>query len=186
MSDFSAIAAVTGTLRALLLQELPGIGVEERLSPPEVNINTPLVGIYLYRVEHNAFASNIDWQVVTTSQLRAGPFGLNLHYLVTPYGADQVEIQRTLGEVMRTFHEHPVLRSGDPLLTPPLADMTEELRIVPRMLSLSDMLDLWKSFDGVAYRLCVTYEVSAILIDSRNVREVSRVQERVIDLRAKR
>jgi hypothetical protein len=79
-----------------------------------------------------------------------------------------------------------VLRSGDPLLTPPLADMTEELRIVPRMLSLSDMLDLWKSFDGVAYRLCVTYEVSAILIDSRNVRAVSRVQERVIDLRAKR
>ena len=33
-------------------------------------------------------------------ELVAPPFGLNLHYLITPYGPDELEIQRTLGEVM--------------------------------------------------------------------------------------
>jgi hypothetical protein len=36
--------------------------------------------------------------------------------------------------------------------------MTEELRIVPRMLPLGDMIDLWRSFDKMSYRLSVTYE----------------------------
>jgi hypothetical protein len=54
------------------------------------------------------------------------------------------------------------------------------------MLSLADMLDLWQAFDKVAYRLSITYEVSTILIDSRTTRNVQRVQERVVDLRAGR
>ena len=183
MSDFTAIAAVTSTLKALLIQELPGLHVEETKPPVEVSSTTPLVGLYLYRVEHNAFTANMDWQAVGATQLGAPPFGLNLHYLLTPYGADELEIQRLLGEVMRTFHERPVIRRGDAVLPVALAAMTEELRIVPRTLSLTDMLDLWNAFDDVSYRLCTTYEVSTVLIDSRVTRNVQRVQERVLDLR---
>jgi hypothetical protein len=186
MSDFTAIAAVTTTIRDLLMQQMPGMGIDETRSPADVNVNTPLVGLYLYRVEHNPAAANLDWQAASATQLTAPPFGLNLHYLITPYGPDELEIQRTLGEVMRVFHERPIVRRGDPVLAGPLATMTEELRIVPRMLSLSDMLDLWQAFDRVAYRLCVTYEVSTVLIDSRTTRNVQRVQERVIDLRPER
>jgi hypothetical protein len=182
LSDFTAIAAVTSTLKALLLQELPGITVEETKPPVALGGITPLVGLYLYRVEHNPFMVNMDWGVVTASQLSAPPFGLNLHYLVTPYGPDELEIQRTLGEVMRTFHEHPVIERGDAVLAPALAAMTEELRILPRMLPFPEMLDLWRAFETVPYRLCVTYEVSTILIDNRLVRNVQRVQERVIDV----
>lgn len=186
MSDFTAIAAVTTTVRELLMQQMPGMTIDELRSPAEVSVTTPLVGLYLYRVEYNPAAANLDWQATTATQLTAPPFGLNLHYLITPYGPDQLEIQRTLGEVMRVFHERPIVRRDDPVLAAPLATMTEELRIVPRLLSLSDMLDLWKGFDEVAFRLCVTYEVSTILIDSRATRDVQRVQERVIDLRPAR
>lgn len=186
MSNFTAIAAVTSTLKALLLQELPAITVEETKSPIDLGGITPMVGLYLYRVEINPFAANMDWKPVTATQMSAPPFGLNLHYLVTPYGPDELEIQRTLGEVMRTFHDHAVVRAGDAVLTAPLANMTEEIRIVPRMLPLGDMLDLWRAFDKMSYRLCATYEVSTILIDSSLTRNVERVQERVIDLRPTR
>jgi hypothetical protein len=144
------------------------------------------VGLYLYRVEYNAFAANLDWQASSATQMIAPPFGLNLHYLVTPYGPDELEIQQTLGEVMRAFHEQPIILANDPLLSPDLAGMTEELRIVPRMLSLADMLELWRAFEKVPFRLCATYEVSTVLIDSRNTRSIQRVQERVLDLSARR
>jgi hypothetical protein len=186
MSSFTALRAVTDTLKALLMAELPGIVVEEKKSPAELSVLTPLVGLYLYRIELNAFTANLGWQATLPAQLLAPPFGLNLHYLVTPYGPDELEIQQTLGEVMRAFHERPVVRNGDPVLSPDLADMTEELRIVPRMLPLPEMLELWRAFEKVPFRLCATYEVSTILIDSRQSREVRRVQERVLDLKARR
>ena len=186
MSNFTALRAVTDTLKALLLAQLPGITVEEKKSPADISVLTPLVGLYLYRVEHNAFAANIDWQASSATQLIAPPFGLNLHYLITPYGPDELEIQQTLGEVMRAFHERPIVLAGDPVLSPDLAGMTEELRIVPRMLTLPDMLELWRAFEKVPFRLCATYEVSTVLIDSRTVRNVQRVQERVLDVSARR
>ena len=186
MSNFTALRAVTDTLKSLLLLQLPGITVEEKKSPAEITVSTPLVSLYLYRVEQNPFAANLDWQASSATQMIAPPFGLNLHYLITPYGADELEIQQTLGEVMRAFHERPVIRSSDPLLSPDLADMTEELRIVPRMLPLPEMLELWRAFENVPFRLCATYEVSTVLIDSRSTRSVQRVQERVLDLSARR
>jgi hypothetical protein len=181
MSNFTAIKAVTETLEQLLTTELT-IAVETKKAPHDITATSPLVGLFLYRVEFNSFLANLDWQKASSTQLVAPPFGLNLHYLVTPYGPDQIEIQKTLGEVMRTFHEHGVISVGDPVLSPDLATMTEELRIVPHPLPLSDLIELWKSFDKVPYRLAATYEVSAILIDSLTTRNVMPVQERHVEL----
>ena len=50
MSNFTAIRAVTDTLKALLLAQLPGIDVEEKKSPAQITGTAPLVGLYLYRV----------------------------------------------------------------------------------------------------------------------------------------
>lgn len=186
MSNFTAIRAVTDTLSSLLLEQLPGIIVEAKKSPADISSTTPHVGLYLYRVEQNAFVANLDWQVSGTVQLIAPPFGLNLHYLITPYGPDELEIQQTLGEVMLAFHQRPIIQTGDPVLSPDLANMTEELRIVPSILPLTEMLELWRAFEKVPFRLCATYEVSTILIDSKTTRSVKRVQERVLDLSARR
>jgi len=182
MSNFTAIRAVTDTLKALLIDELPGLNVEEKKPPVEVSSVTSLVGLYLYRVDQNPFAANLDWQPSAATQLRAPPLGINMHYLVTPYGPDELAIQQTIGEVMRAFHERPVIRAGDPVLSPDLSTMTEELRIVPRVLPLMEMLELWRAFERTSYRLCITYEVSMVLIDATRVRNVERVQEVLVDL----
>ncbi len=186
MSSFNAIRAVTDTLSLVIQASLPGMTVETRKSPADTTSNVPLVGVYLYRVEHNPFAANLDWQTASATQFIAPPMALNMHYLVTPYGADELEIQQTLGEVMRAFHDKPIVPAGDATLSPDLAGMTEELRIVLRMLPMGEMLDLWRAFDKVPYRLSATYEVSTVLIDSVNTRSVQRVQERVLDLSARR
>lgn len=182
MSDFSAIAAVTNTLKALIEQEIAGLTVEVMKAPVDLGGITPRLSLYLYRVEHNPFTTNLDWQARGDTELVAAPFGLNLHFLLTPYGPDEIEIQRTLGEVMRVFHEKPLIRNGDPVLDPILATMTEELRVVPRTLPLGEMIDLWRSFEKASYRISTTYEVSTVLIDSRVARNVQRVQERVIEV----
>ena len=186
MSHFTAVRAVTDTLKALLLDELPGLEVEAKKSPADVRATTSLLGVYLYRVEQNAFAANLEWRASSSTELVAPPLGINLHYLVTPYGTDELEIQQMLGEVMRVFHDRPVVRAGDPVLSADLADMTEELRIVPRTLPLSELLDLWRGFDKTSFRLCATYEVSTVLVDSGRTRRVQRVQERVLELSARR
>lgn len=181
MSDFNAIRAVTQTLKKLLVDELT-IAVEESKPPDEITGTDPLVGLYLYRVEFNPFLANLDWKANSATTLSAPPFGLNLHYLITPYGPDQIEIQKTLGEVMQVFHDRAVIRQGDPALNPDLSTMTEELRIVPHLLPLSEMFELWKAFEKVPYRLAVTYEVSTVIIDSALTRNVQRVQERHLNL----
>lgn len=181
MSDFKAISATTKTLERLLVAKL-AIPVETLLAPHDISVMTPLVGIFLYRVEVNPFLANLDWKRTSGTQLAAPPFGLNMHYLITPYGPDLIEIQKTLGEVVRVFHDFPVVDAADPLLAPELAGMTEELRIFPHPLPLNDMLELWKSFEKVPYRLALTYEVSAVLIDSAISRSVVPVQERNLEL----
>lgn len=181
MSDFKAIAAATKTLERLLFGKL-GVAVESTLAPTEITATTALVGLFLYRVEINPFLANMDWKRTGATQLAAPPIGLNMHYLVTPYGPDQLEIQKTLGEVIRTFHDFPVIDAADPLLSPDLAGMTEELRIVPRPLPLNDMLELWKGFEKLSYRISVTYEVSAVLVDSTLTRSVMPVQERSLEI----
>lgn len=181
MSGFDALRAVTDTLAVLIETDL-GITVDKDHSPHALSGDAALLNVFLYRVEPNPFLANLEWQSAGASQLIAPPLGLNLHYLFTPYGPDQPEIQRTLGELLRLFHEQPIIRVGHPALSPALASMTEELRITPHALPFADLMDLWKSFYNVPYRLSATYEVSAVLIDSRESRSVSRVQERHVEL----
>ena len=41
--------------------------------------------------------------------LREPSLGLNLFYLITPYGSGQLQVQLTLGEIMHVFHDAPVV-----------------------------------------------------------------------------
>lgn len=182
MSNFTAIRAVTDTLAKLIEQQL-SIPTEKKVSPHVITATTPLVSVFLYRVEPNPFLSNLDWQAPDDTTLIAPPIALNLHYLLTPYGADLSEVQKILGEVLRAFHETPIIRPGHPALSADLATMTEELRILPHKLPFADLLELWKSFNNnVPYRLSVTYEVSTVIIDSRITRNVTRVRDRVVEV----
>lgn len=180
MSNFTVISGVTKTL-AGLLNTATGVNVE-RDKAPDGNIpdTSALIHLYLFRVEVNPFFTNNDWLAPDDTTLVAPPIGLNLLYLITPYGPSQAEIQVTLGEVIKVFHDTPIIPPA--AFDPSLAGTTEELRVLPRQLELQQMVDFWRAFEQRSYRLSVVYEVSAVLIDSELARTVRRVDERQVSV----
>jgi Pvc16 N-terminal domain len=184
MSDFRAIAGITRTLAAFL-QSATGVTTSGEKAPSDtISDATPFIHVYLYRVEQNPAFANNDFIAASDTKLVDPPAGLNLFYLITPYGPDQIEIQRTLGDVIQAFHETPVIPPSafDPLLT----NVSEEIRVFPAPLTLEQMTDLCRCFGQRPYRLATTYEISVVLIDSRVSRDVTRVQERYVGVKTLR
>jgi hypothetical protein len=184
VSGFAVISGVTRTL-ADVIRNATGVAVDVEKSPADdIADSTPLVHLYLYRVEQNSFFENNAWTRPAPTVLEAPPLGLNLFYLITPYGNGQIQVQRTLGEVMKVFHDLPVIPPSafDPLL----ADTTEELRVVHRPMPLETMTEFWGAFEAKSYRLSVMYEASVALIDSSLSRVVSPVEERRVLVRPHR
>lgn len=178
MSDFRALAGVTKTL-ASVLNTATGVTVEIDKSPADtISDADPLIHLYLYRVERNAFFTNNDFLAPSDTQLVAPPIGMNLFYLITPYGSGQSQLQLTLGEVIQVFNDQPVIPSAS--LDPSIADTTEELRVMQHPLTMDQITNLWQSFPNRPYRLSIGYEVSVILIDSKVSQAVQRVQDRVV------
>jgi hypothetical protein len=159
--------------------------VEPDLSPADdISDANPLIHLYLYGVSHSPFVENADFIRPTSSRVQAPPVGLKLFYLITPYGSGQLQIQMTLGDIIRTFHERPIIPPSD--FDGDLVGTTEELRVIPEPLTLEQITELWRAFDGRSYRLGVAYEVSLVLIDSRVQRSVLPVEERVLKVGALR
>ncbi|MGH7393009.1 MAG: DUF4255 domain-containing protein [Candidatus Rokuibacteriota bacterium] len=184
MSGYTVIGGVTRTLGEFLRTET-GVNVEYDRSPAEVIPDTgPLIHVYLYRVEPNPFFVNGDWIRASDTVLQQPPIGLNLHYLITPHGTGQLQIQVTLGEIIRVFHDHAIIPPA--AYDAALAGSTEELRVVPRPRSLEEMTELWRAFEGRSYRLAATYEASVVLIDSGVTRTVTRVVERHVQVGQRR
>lgn len=184
MSSFRVLNGVTRTLAAVL-RNATGVTVEFNRSPAEAIADTlPLIHLYLYRVARNPFVENADWSAPTPSMLEGPPVGLNLFYLVTPYGSDQSEIQVTLGEIIQVFHDGSVISPAD--YDPLIADATEELRIIRHDLPLETMTEFWRAFEGKSYRLSTAFEASVALLSSTHTRAVTRVEERHVDVQALR
>lgn len=181
MSAYTVIAGVTKTLAGVLF-DATGVAVEYDKSPDD-NFQTdqPLIHLYLYRVEPNPFFTNNDWIRGSPTTLVEPPIGLNLFYLITPYGKGQSQVQMTLGEIIKVFHESPIVSPS--AFDPTLVGTTEELRIVYHPLTLETMTELWRSFEKRSYRLSLAYEASVVLIDSEIVRNVVPVAERHIRMK---
>lgn len=180
MSTFTVIAGVTRSL-ANVLKNATSLNVEYQKSPDEVEFEQPLIHLYLYRVELNPFFANNAPIRVSSGELRKPPIGINLHYLMTPYGGDEIQIQLTLGEVIQVLQDTPIIPPAD--YDPSLTEITEELRVVQQPLTLAEMAELWQAFKNRSYRLSLSYEVSVALIDSDQVQSVIPVRERSVDVR---
>lgn len=176
MSAFTVVSGVTRTL-ASVLEAVTGVTVEADRSPADaISDAASLIHLYLYRVEQNPFFVNADGRRPSPDVVRGPPIGLNLFYLITPHGNGQLQIQLTLGDIIRVFHDMPVI---DPAFYhPTLQDTTEELRMILNPLPLQEMTELWRAFNERSYRLSLTYEASVVLIDSSVTRTVVPVEER--------
>lgn len=198
MSSALAIAAVTASLKdllndGLLNHDLSTIGSfavtaqpPDRVTTGETETNQ--LNLFLYQVSPNSGWRNagLPSRAPDGTRMTNPPLALDLHYLLTAYGAQDLNAEVLLGYAMQLMHENPVLsRSqlrialGAPapvdgaILPGPfgtlsaldLADQVELLKITPVYLSSEDLSKLWTSMQA-RYRPSMAYMVSVVLIQS--------------------
>jgi hypothetical protein len=183
MSNAMAIAATTATLRNLLHAQVPNVDTDlngisvmtQPLDQAGKDEATSKINLFLYQTVVNAAWRNMDMpRQVRPGESGSPPLALNLHYLITAYGPDDADkgsmSHRLLGAAMSVLHDYTVLERQEirtALKDNDLADQFERLRITPLALGVEEMSKLWMIFQ-TQYRISAAYEVTVILIDSRN------------------
>jgi|APLak6261659120_1056016.scaffolds.fasta_scaffold00100_5 hypothetical protein len=224
MSNALAIAGVTAVLKDLLNDGLidnditatvEGNVKVTALPPDRVRssgagelADTDQLNLFLYQVTPNAGWRNAGLPSRDNSgnRLTNAPLGLDLHYLLTAYGANEFNAEILLGYAMQILHENPVLprekiratltgsslpgsilpadpRSWRTLSAHELADQVEQIKITPASLSTEEISRLWSAMQ-TRYRTTAAYHVSVVLIEARNpTRAALPVRERRIHVR---
>lgn len=200
MSSPLAIAGVTAVLRDLLNNTLVDQDVSgsmggnvtvsalppDRVVPPGGDEPDQL-NVFLHQVSRNPGWSNVGLpsRDARGDRIANPPLALDLHYLLTAYGADSLHAEILLGYGMQVLHENPVLTRGairhalsagtvNGSLLPPalsgaqaadLADQVELIKITPVTLSNDEMARLWSALGG-HYRPTAAYLASVVLIEA--------------------
>ncbi len=199
MSGALAIAAVTATLKDLLNEgllnhDLSSIGsfsvtaqAPDRITTGSTETN--LLNVFLYQVTPNQGWRNVDLPSRDGRGKRIGnpPLALDLHYLITAYGTQDMNAEVLLGFAMQLLHETPVI-TRDQLrlvLGPPppidgtlvpgrfgtlsaedIADQIELIKVTPSYLSSEELSKLWTAMQA-RYRPSMAYMVSVVLIQAQ-------------------
>ncbi len=196
MSNGLAIAAVTAVLKDLLANGLKAYKVSDivggdvtvsAMPPDRVNIggaeDPTQLNLYLYQTTANQGWRNVGLPTRNSNGERVGdnPLAINLHYLLSAYGAKDFYPEIILGYAMQLLHETPVLtrdairKALSPAPPPPdwpaalatseLADQVEQLRISPEVMNTEEISKLWTAIQA-HYRTTAAYQVTVILIES--------------------
>lgn len=202
MSNALAIASVTAVLKDLLNNGLIdhnasstlGNVTVSALAPDRIDATTlnqtSQLNLFLYQVTPNTGWRNVGLPSRNAEGERTtnAPLALNLHYLVTAYGALEFHAEILLGYSMQLLHETPVLTrnairtalappssvtggSGLPaalraLFTSELAEQVEQIKIIPETLNTEEISRMWTAFQA-HYRPSAAYQVSVVLIESK-------------------
>ncbi len=120
-----------------------------------------IVSVFLHRITRNE-------QLRSPSRIVGRPdqqptLFLDLHYLITYWGASAEAEQTILGWVMQQLEANPVF---DASVLPKNADWdaTDSVQLVPANLSLEDILRIWDAL-GPKYRLSVAYIARFVRVD---------------------
>jgi hypothetical protein len=207
MSNALSIAAVTAIVKDLLENGLVddaitttvGDVIVTALPPDRISVGgdeRPQLNLFLYQVTQNR---NADWvsgefrhkqiRPPAESRVTNPPLALNLHYLLTAYGAKDFQAELLLGYAMHLLHKTPVM-SRTPIETAlanvarvgsssslsqaltsmaiaELAQQIGQIKISPEFFSMEDTSKLWSSLQ-THYRPSAAYQVSMICIDSNS------------------
>lgn len=200
MSSPLAIAAVTAALKDLLNEgllnhDLSAVGSFTVTALPPDRVATGQtepnqLNLFLYQVTPNLGWRNagLPSRDATGVRLSAAPLALDLHYLLTAYGAEDLNAEILLGYAMQLLHETPVLTRAQlrtvlaavspvtgAILPGPfgtlsaidLADQVELVKITPVFLSTEDLSKMWTGMQA-RYRLTMAYMASVVLIEVSN------------------
>jgi hypothetical protein len=203
MADFQAIGGVSATLLTLLRDRMelpdhiptapvttgPPPFAPQDQTPPKEDVEQSRLNLFLYRVTENGYLQNQE----IPGRGSAGAYGhpplsLNLHYLLTSYGAteaashkglfDNTDAQFLLGSAMRVLHDVPIVTenlvtvrpvSGRSILHESLRHEFERVKLTLEPLTLEDVTKVWTAL-GLRYRLSAAYVVNVVQIESRRQR----------------
>lgn len=189
MSSALAIASVTAVLREVLRDALVDHGVSTIVASADVTAVAPDrvapgnsvprgLNLYCYGVSPNPGWRNAELPSRNGdgARLTNPPLALDLHYLLTAYGAEDMHAEVLLGYAMHRLHEVPVLERAtvrailqDPgilagrLADSDLADQVEQVKITPVEMSTEEISKLWAAFQS-SYRPSAAYRASVVLI----------------------
>ncbi|MEP6762792.1 MAG: DUF4255 domain-containing protein [Gemmatimonadaceae bacterium] len=201
MSNALAIASVTAVLKDLLNNgvidhQLSGVVGEVTVSalPPDRILvagqaETSRINLFMYHVSPNPGWRNIGLPSRSAAGDRTSnpPLALDLHYLVSTYGANEFDAEILLGYAMQMMHETPVLTRdairrtlapaspvGGGILPGPLntlvaselADQVEQIKLTPETMSIEEVSKLWTAIQS-HYRPTAAYQASVVLIESK-------------------
>ena len=138
MSNSLAVAAVTSTLRNLLLQVItadPDLADATVTTRPlddarESNNTANQVNLFLYQTVPNGAWRNMDMpRQVKPGETGNPPLPLVLYYLITCYGQNGNDVfsHRLLGRAMSTLHDHAVLGAAEIEAALPGNDLHEQV-----------------------------------------------------------
>jgi hypothetical protein len=147
-----------------------GTMVVSLLAPEEMSkAGQDGLSIWLYRIERDEQTLNLPPRRAARDRLLSAPLPLKLHYLAVPVidvttRPDGPELAHNiLGVVLQVLNDHPTLRGSD--LLADLAGTSQEIHVRLESLDLDQMSRMWDALE-LAYRLCVSYEVAVVSIDS--------------------
>ncbi len=190
MSSAMAIAAVTHVIKDMIgfrvatsdvagldpqIWSLPLDKVEERID------NENVINLFMYRTTHNQGWRNEDLPSrVSSGEERTRPkLCLDLYYMLSCYGTEDLYGEMMLGYAMQILHNNPALSRSfitdqlaalaganmDGVRNSELADQIELIKIIPDNVNTEELSRLWTSFSA-KYRLSTFYKASVVLIES--------------------
>ncbi len=163
MLPASALSDAAYGMRELLVNEIADITDVNRIliGPPTDNFETlknrqnTCLNLFFYEIQHGGYPSDVT---------NNNPFYVRIRCLITALGAKTTGSPRdissgenelrVIGEVMRVFHQNPLLA---------LKDATDKdvalLQIVPYTMNLDNLNHVWSTQNDAAYRISVAYEL---------------------------
>ncbi len=198
MSTALALGAVSAVLRNVLdnglIDAVSSVGGPIKVtakSPDLIKLDDPQqppqLNLFLYRVSPNPGWRNAGLPSRDSDGRRITnpPLALDLHYLLTAYGREDLHAEILLGYGMHLLHERPFLDRAairkaleldplDPTILPDafqeppaagLADQFETLKVTLEPLDLENLSKLWSATQS-HYRLSAGYQVSVVLIEA--------------------
>lgn len=176
MSNSFAIAAVTATLRSLLMR---GLGIADVTVQPldsaGKNVAGDRLNLFLYQTLPDAAWRNLDMPRQShPGEPGRPPLPLVLYYLVTAFSAgdNDARTHLLLGQAMGLLHDHPLLDPAEiqsaTAIDLPASDLhqqIERVRLTLQPLPFDEMSKLWTAFQ-TQFRLSAAYQVSVVLIES--------------------
>ena len=191
MSSALAIASVTAVIREVVRDAFVDHGVPVLLGSADVTAVAPDrialgdtgdvgLNVYLYGATPNAGWRNVGLPSRNGrgDRLTNAPLALDLHYLLTAYGREDLQAEVLLGYAMQRLHEVPVLErdtirtiladgtilSGR-LADSALADQVELVKLAPAQMSTEEISKLWSGFQA-SYRPTAAYVASVVLLEA--------------------